>query len=128
MKPTGMFERVHMLERRIDRLEAVILRQDEELRALRTSAPERAPEAMEPNSKRMHDIAAEVAADNGLTMAELRSAAKSVDIAHPRQYAMMLMVDAGHSQAAVARFFGKDHTTVMHGVKAARARMSASCQ
>lgn len=126
MKPSGIFERVRFLESRLDRMEAVILAQDQTIRRLlaeRAHRPEPAPAHAEPSRRHMAEISAMVAADNGLTVAELCGPGRAWDIVRPRQYAMMLMADAGHSQVAIGRFLGRDHTTVMHGIRAARARM-----
>jgi chromosomal replication initiation ATPase DnaA len=124
----GIFDRVCFLEGRLDRLEAALLAQDEIIcdlsRALGRVAPP--PRAMEPMSRNMAQIAAEVAGDNGLTLAELKSRSKGQEIVRPRQYAMMLMADAGHSLPSIGRFFGLDHTTIWHGVKVARARVEAA--
>lgn len=126
MKPTGIFERVRFLESRIDRMEAIILAQDQAIARLTKStfgAPEAPPLLAEPGLRHMAEIAAAVAADNGLTMAEMRGPSRAFEVAHPRQFAMMLMADAGHSQSAIGRFLGRDHTTVCTGIRAARARV-----
>lgn len=126
MKPTGIFERVRFLESRLDRMEAVILRQDADIRRIIREAPaipEALPEAMEPIRRRMAEIAAEVAVDNGLTLAELRGDSREFAVSHPRQFAMLMMSDAGHATNAIGRFFKRDHSTVAHGIKAARERV-----
>lgn len=127
MKPTGMFERVRFLESRLDRLEDIILAQDQQIRDLQRgfAVTAASPEFAAPGMRGMIEIAASVAADNGLTLAELRGDIRAFEVSRPRQYAMKLMADAGHSQSAIGRFFGRDHTTVMHGIRAAKARAKA---
>lgn len=44
----------------------------------------------------------------------------------PRQEAMRRAVDAGLSLHRVARAMRRDHTTVLHGIRAARARLEAA--
>lgn len=124
-KPAGIFDRVCFMEGRLDRLEALLLAQDEVIAELSRAVGriQQPPKAMEPVQRRMALIAAEVAGDNGLTVAELKSRRRGHEIVHPRQYAMLMMVEAGHSLASIGRYFGLDHTTVWHGVNAARLRI-----
>lgn len=70
----------------------------------------------------MRDIAAEVAAEYGMTVADLKRRSRCHWISHTRQEAMRRMFDAGYSLPQIGRLFGLDHTTVLHGVRAARAR------
>jgi len=66
----------------------------------------------------MAQIAAEVAAKHGLTVEELRGPARGFKVAHPRQEAMARMrAETSQSLTAIGRYFGRDHTTVMHGVR-----------
>lgn len=125
MKQTGIFERVQFLESRLDRLEVIILEQDRQLRALGVDKP---PAMVEPTTRKMADIVGEIASDNGLTVAEIRRKTLAHAVSHPRQYAYAVLLDAGFSSPAIARFFKVDHSTVLQGAMKARARMSASCQ
>ena len=76
------------------------------------------------------DIALEVAAAYGLTLAELRSATRRTVIAHPRQEAMAALRAQQRADGRprfsypwIARFLGlKDHATVIYGVRAFEAR------
>jgi chromosomal replication initiator protein len=120
---TGLFDRVRFLESRLDRMEVILLEQDRLIRAqARTLGMLNTPPMAEASRKAMVKIASEVAADNGLTLAELQSRSKAIGICYPRQYAMMLMMDAGYSSPEIGRFFGRDHATVLHGARAARLR------
>ena len=127
MKPSGIFDRVRFLESRLDRLEVILLEQDKIIRAQGRALGmcENTPQNVEPGRRALIKIASEVAADNGLTMAELQSDSHAYAVAHPRQYAMMLMLDAGYSASEIGRFFRRDHTTVISGARAARARGEA---
>lgn len=46
----------------------------------------------------------------------------NMQITVARQDAYRIASDHGHAFAAIGRFFHKDHTTIMHGVKAAQSR------
>lgn len=124
MKQSGIFDQVQFLQSRMDRLEVIILEQDAIIRSLRLGASQDAPQKVEPGTRTMMAIASEVASDNGLTLAELRSHSREHAIAHPRQYAFLLMQQAGFSAARIGRFFDRDHTTILHGIAAVRARMA----
>lgn len=127
MKPSGIFERVRFLEGRLDRLEIILLEQDKIIRAQCRAlglAVEN-PLHVEPGRRALVRIASDVAADNGLTLAELQGDSRAYTTSRPRQYAMMLMIDAGYSASEIGRFFRRDHTTVISGARAARARGEA---
>lgn len=118
----GIYERVQFLESRLDRLEVIILEQDHQLRALGVDKP---PSMVEPTTRKMADIVGEIASDNGLTLAEIKRKTLAHAISHPRQYAFAVLLDAGFSSPAIARFFGGlDHSTVLQGAAKARARMT----
>lgn len=68
-------------------------------------------------------IVAEVAAEAGLTVGDLMGATREHRYAHPRQEAWRrIRDDLGWSLPRIGRMFGKDHTTILHGVRAAEAR------
>lgn len=74
------------------------------------------------------DIAAEVAALYALTLADLFGPARAKAISHPRQHAMWeVRRRAPHlSLPQIGRLFGgRDHTTVLHGIRAHEARQAA---
>lgn len=124
-RPSGIYDRVQWLESRLDRLEVIILEQDRQLRALGADKP---PAMIEPGTRKMAAIVGEIASDNGLTLADIKSKTMAHAVSHPRQYAYAVLLDAGYSAAAIGRFFKRDHSTVLSGAEKARARMSASCQ
>jgi chromosomal replication initiation ATPase DnaA len=74
------------------------------------------------------EIAEAVAAKHGLSLDELRSPTRKWRISHPRQeaYAACHAQQRGKqdafSYAAIGRFFGRDHATVMWGVRQHQAR------
>lgn len=128
MKERGIFERVRFLESRLDRLEVIILEQDKLIRDQAKQLGQQSPQYVEPQTRTMARIASDIASDNNLTLEELKSRTHEWAVSHVRQYAYAEMLDAGFSASAVGRFFGRDHSTVAYGAKAARARMSVSCQ
>jgi chromosomal replication initiation ATPase DnaA len=81
----------------------------------------------------MAAITAIVAARHGLTVEELREPGRSRYVAYPRQEAMWMMrqvktANGEHrfSLPQIGRYLGgRDHTTVLHGVKAHEARALA---
>lgn len=141
MKPLSIFERAAMAEAKADRLERLVLQQAEAIRCLSErlqilSAQIQVPEvagdlsadAPAPGARlsapllRMAEIAAQVASAHLLTVTELRGPCRERYIAWPRQEAMLAMVEAGFSLPQIGRFLNRDHTTVMAGARAARAR------
>ncbi len=59
---------------------------------------------------------------NHLPCGSLMQKTQSKEIAHPRQSAMLLAKEQGHTFSHIARILGMDHSTVFHGCKAARRR------
>src|SRR5687767_10438999 len=80
----------------------------------------------------MREIAETVAAQYGVTVEQLKSPERSRPIAWPRQEAMWLMrrvkwADGStrYSNPQIGQFLGgRDHTTVLHGVRAYEARLN----
>ncbi|MDF3607540.1 helix-turn-helix domain-containing protein [Paracoccus sp. DMF-8] len=70
-------------------------------------------------------IAEETAAEHGMTFDEITSPSRRQFIAQPRQEAMRRQREAGFSYPVIGWFWDRDHTTVMHGVRAAEARAGA---
>ena len=62
----------------------------------------------------------------GIKRSSMMGPARSDCYAHPRQLAMLLCRELlPHvSVAVIGRIFARDHTTILHGIKAARKRMS----
>lgn len=75
-------------------------------------------------------IIARVAAKHKLTVREIRTKTRRVVVSHPRQEAMYeLRTKLGLSYLMIARLLGlKDHTTVIHGIKAHEARLAATAE
>lgn len=59
---------------------------------------------------------------NGLRLSQLFETCRQREIAWPRQEAWLAAHNAGVKYTQIAQVFGVDHTTVISGVKAARAR------
>lgn len=75
----------------------------------------------------MREIAMSVAEKYGLTLLDLMGESRLARIAHPRQEAMWLIRQGGRcSLPMIGRFFGRDHTTILHGVRAHELRIAAS--
>ena len=76
----------------------------------------------------MLEIAASVAGKHRLGVKDLKGQNKYRRVAQPRQEAMWEMHQAGYSYPQIGRFLNRDHTTVMHGVRAHEARMGAEAR
>lgn len=59
-----------------------------------------------------------------VTREDLLAYSRVIKVAVPRQITMLVMLKAGHSLSAIGRFLGRDHTTIMHGCKAAEERVT----
>lgn len=70
----------------------------------------------------MRRIAIEVALEHRISFTKLTGRSRCSDLAHPRQEAMFRMRQVGFTQSQIGRFFGRDHSTVRHGVRAHAAR------
>lgn len=71
----------------------------------------------------MREIAKDVARAHRLTLDEMKTPTQARRIAWPRQEAMAAMRATGrYSYPQIGRFFGMDHTSVIHGVRAHKAR------
>jgi chromosomal replication initiator protein len=74
------------------------------------------------------EIAAEIAGQYGISLADLFGPSRRKAIAHPRQHAMWeVRRRAPHLSLPMigALFGGRDHTTVLHGLKAYEGRLLA---
>jgi chromosomal replication initiation ATPase DnaA len=63
-----------------------------------------------------------VARVHGMDPGRIMFKVRRKEISHPRQTAMLLAVEQGHSKSRVARFFGMDHTSVLYGARQAEKR------
>ncbi|MEB3214492.1 MAG: helix-turn-helix domain-containing protein [Leptolyngbyaceae bacterium] len=67
-----------------------------------------------------------VARHHDLSPFTLRGHVRTRDVAEPRQLAMLIAHEMGlGGYPKIGRAFRRDHTTVMHGVQAARRRLDA---
>ena len=72
-------------------------------------------------------IIAKVALEHGVSAAELLSDTRWQKVAHARQHAFAAVrgMPRKPSYPQIGRWFGRDHSTVVHGVRAHEARRSA---
>lgn len=78
---------------------------------------------------RIGQITAEVATRYDVTVERMRSHDKRRVFMAPRWEAWALCQDERFSTPVIGRYFGgRDHTTILHGIRQHRAKMSASCQ
>ena len=78
----------------------------------------------------MREIIADIAGLYGFTVEELTGPGRTKGVSNARQHAMYLMAQQQHlSLPQIGRFLGnRDHTTVLHGVRAHKARMEAQSE
>lgn len=74
------------------------------------------------------DCALEVADKTGVSVCQMRSPVRVREVAHARQYAMYLARQrTSKSLLQIGSFFGgRDHTTVIHSIRAVERRMRAA--
>lgn len=70
----------------------------------------------------------EVAAETGVPVKHILGRKMDRQTVHARQLAMFLAVRAGNSLPKVGAVFNRDHTTVLHGVRAEERRRANSLQ
>tara|TARA_R100001086_G_scaffold211977_1_gene127950 strand:- start:212 stop:499 length:288 start_codon:yes stop_codon:yes gene_type:complete len=73
----------------------------------------------------LSQITRDVAAAYGVSVMDMCSKVRTYKVAHARQEAMRRAKNLGFGVRAIGVFFSRDHTTVMHGIKAATRRMAA---
>lgn len=77
--------------------------------------------------KTMADIVTEVARKHGLSVEQLRANRRDSMTIHAKHEAFYrCRRETGHSMPVIGRFFGNDHTTVLHGVRRHEERLAAS--
>lgn len=59
---------------------------------------------------------------HGVTREQLKSPERTKDIVRARQELMHLLICAGMSVAGIGRYLNRDHTTILHGVRAHKKR------
>lgn len=70
-------------------------------------------------------IVAQVASEHGLTTADLYGPRRTRDVAWPRQEAIWRVHQLGkHSLPAIGALFNRDHTTVLHSIRAYEKRLA----
>lgn len=110
----------HDLLQRIERAGYVVIPREHAsptALALRLRTGEPGAEAVdEPRRPRMSDIVSAVVESYDVPRERLMGPSRAQEYAFPRQVAMLIGVRAGHAASAVGRHFGRDHTTVLHGV------------
>jgi chromosomal replication initiation ATPase DnaA len=75
---------------------------------------------------RIAEVVARVARAHGVTVEDILGRATEIKVVHARHEAFYAVkVASGVSWARIGRIFGRDHSTVLHGVKAYKARASA---
>ena len=74
------------------------------------------------------DIAASVANRHWVSEADLTGADRSREVARARQECYALAIAAGRSTPAIGRYFNRDHSTVIYGARAYRARLTKAEQ
>ena len=74
------------------------------------------------SSQRMASIAREFAVINGLRVDDIKGPHSTRPLVWMRQDLMALLHSNGHSTPEIGRFLHRDHTTVLHGIKASKAR------
>ncbi|GEM_PF-6006186 len=81
-----------------------------------------------PNRTPVMDMIAQAVAEAyGISVEDLKGRRIHKGHARPRQHAMYLMAQYSHlSLPMIGRFFDRDHTTVLHGVRAHERRMAES--
>lgn len=80
-------------------------------------------EIADQDNRTMRQIAEDVASKHGLTLADLKSRTAAHRISRRRHEAMAIMRATGrYSYPQIGRFFGMDHTSAIHGVRAHNAR------
>lgn len=73
----------------------------------------------------MAKIAEMIAESYGVSVEAMKGPHRTRDICIPRQHAMWTMREFGHGIAAIGRFFGRDHTTALYGIRAHQKRLDA---
>lgn len=76
-------------------------------------------------SPKMHELAELVAERHGVSLAELRGSSHARRFARPRHEAFSLIRAAcGYSYPRIGKYFGRDHTTVLWGIRSHQARLA----
>jgi chromosomal replication initiator protein len=74
-------------------------------------------------SDELNNMIRDLSAASGFTFDELIGPGRAYALSRVRQYGMLLAYRAGYSTPQIGAAFKRDHTTVLHGLKAAKRRM-----
>lgn len=78
------------------------------------------------DQRSMREIVRDIAEKNGYTLAEVRSREIAKSVVRVRQMAMYELYGTGrYSSTKIGQFFDRDHTTVLHAIKAVHQRLAA---
>ena len=72
--------------------------------------------------RRLLVLAVEVARVYGLKVEDFKDRTRVREVAWPRQEFMLAAHRQGYSLGQIGRFLNRDHTTILHGIRAAQAR------
>lgn len=81
-----------------------------------------APIAIEPDHFTMKEICKSVAIENGLQLADVMGTSQRQRVARARQHAYVLCRKQGMTLTQIGQFFGRDHSSVWHGIRRAESR------
>lgn len=70
----------------------------------------------------MRDRAEQIALQHGITIEDLLGGDRTARVSTPRQRLMSELHADGHSYAKIGNFLSRDHSTIVHGVRAWRAQ------
>lgn len=124
----GLFARVAQLEAAQAESARVIAHLTETVARLSQlvcgTAPMVVPPAAETDAVTagMRAIAERYARANGLTLQDMQGPGRGLPLSHVRQDCMLTMRDNGYSLTRIARFLGRDTSTVVKGQRAAARR------
>jgi chromosomal replication initiation ATPase DnaA len=117
----------------VGRLRADLARQSVELARVQAEASRAKAELRRkvkpetPIATSMRTICEAVAESFGVEPSDIRGRNRQAMVSEARQEAMRLMVEAGHSYPKIGRNLdGRDHSTIVEGVWAARARIGGA--
>lgn len=80
---------------------------------------------IQPVRPSMAHVAKEVAERHGITVADLKGRSQYRDVCRARHECMSIMKTlAGRSYSEIGRFLGRDHASVIHGVRVHAARQA----
>lgn len=98
----------------------------ENLRKRLYEAPEATAAPPAPRRQKIAEIVQETAYLHGFMPADLVGQCRKADVCRARQAAMSAAHDAGYSLKQIGNALGgRDHTTILHGIKAHRTRVAA---